>query len=87
MCSSDLCEIYHAGDSDERKVALVNQLKQLDANYPGGLQKYVTNAKRLLEESKSGGEPPPCTSIHEQLLASLKPVCCSLCHSRCMANS
>ncbi|CAL5221642.1 g3868 [Coccomyxa viridis] len=42
------------GDSDDRKMALVNQLKQLDANYPGGLQKYVTNAKRLLEESKSG---------------------------------
>ena len=39
-------------------MALVNQLKQLDANYPGGLQKYVTNAKRLLEDSKSGREPP-----------------------------
>ena len=47
-----------AGDSDDRKMALVDQLKQLDANYPGGLQKYVTNAKRLLEESKSGREPP-----------------------------
>ena len=37
----------------------MNQLKQLDANYPGGLQEYITNAKRLLEVSRSGREPPP----------------------------
>ena len=57
--SDELCETHHAGDCDDKKVVLVEQLKQLNANYPGGLQKYVTNAKRLLEESKSGREPPP----------------------------
>ena len=45
----------------------MNQLKQLDANYPGGLQKYVTNAKRLLEESKSGREPTPVLPLHKLL--------------------
>lgn len=38
----------------------MKQLQQLDANYPGGLQKYITNARRLLEESKSGERPPEC---------------------------
>ena len=57
--SDELCKNNHAGDYDDKKAALVEQLKQLNANYPGGLQKYVTNAKRLLEESKSGREPPP----------------------------
>ena len=61
--SNELCKNKHAGDHDDKKAALVVQLKQLNANYPGGLQKYVTNAKRLLEESKSGREPPPCTAI------------------------
>ena len=36
----------------------MKQLQQLDANYPGGLQKYITNARCLLEESKSGERSP-----------------------------
>ena len=80
-------QMYHAGDSDERKVSLVNQLKQLDANYPGGLQKYVANAKRLLEESKSGNELRPAQPLRAQLWALPKPVCSSLSHSLCTAIS
>ena len=43
-----------AGDDDDRKLALMEQLKQLNASYPGGLKAYITNAKRLLEASKAG---------------------------------
>ena len=43
-----------AGDDDDRKLALMEQLKQLNASYPGGLKAYITNAKRLLEGSKAG---------------------------------
>lgn len=51
----------------------MKQLKQLDADYPGGLQKYITNAKKLLEESRSGGHPNKlflgCDSmLHQALL-------------------
>ena len=35
----------------------MKQLEELNANYPGGLVNYITNARRLLEESKSGGRP------------------------------
>ena len=43
-----------AGDDEDRKLALMGQLKQLNASYPGGLKAYITNAKRLLEASKAG---------------------------------
>ena len=43
-----------AGDDDDRKLALMEQLKQLNASYPGGLKAYITNAKHLLEGSKAG---------------------------------
>ena len=32
-------------------------MAKLDANYPGGLKGYVTNARALLEASSSGANP------------------------------
>lgn len=60
--SDEQMQYCRAGDQDDRKKVLVDQLKQLDANYPGGLQKYITNAKKLLEESKSGMPTLPCAT-------------------------
>lgn len=42
------------GTQDDDKKRLLEQLRLLDANYAGGLVKYITNAKRLLKESKEG---------------------------------
>lgn len=42
------------GTQDDDKRRLLAQLRQLDDNYAGGLIKYITNAKRLLQESKEG---------------------------------
>eukprot|EP00924_Labyrinthula_sp_SR-Ha-C_P004110 augustus_masked-scaffold_3-processed-gene-14.12-mRNA-1 protein AED:0.00 eAED:0.00 QI:51/1/1/1/0/0.5/2/645/596 len=45
------------GTDDEGKVRLAKQLAELDKHYPGGIGKYVTNAKKLLKESKEGVNP------------------------------
>lgn len=41
------------GDSDKKR--LVEQLKALDASYHGGITAYISNAKKLLQDSKEGG--------------------------------
>ena len=40
------------GTDDDKR--LVTQLSHLDANYNGGLQAYIQNAKRLLDDSREG---------------------------------
>ena len=40
------------GIDDEDKVKMLNQLVQLDSNYPGGLRAYTLNARELLLRSK-----------------------------------
>ena len=37
--------------------AVVNQLVHLDKSYPGGLLRYVANARSLLADSKAGTNP------------------------------
>ncbi|KAL3919700.1 MAG: hypothetical protein SGPRY_005536 [Prymnesium sp.] len=39
------------------KARFYAQLEQLDASYPGGLTAYVTNARKLLADSKAGTNP------------------------------
>eukprot|EP00854_Cymbomonas_tetramitiformis_P009790 gene9790-11599_t len=41
----------------EQKTKLVKQLTMLDANYSGGLLKYISNARELLKSSKEGANP------------------------------
>lgn len=41
----------------ENKRKLLEQIKHLDANYSGGLAKYIENAKMLLEQSRKGSNP------------------------------
>jgi len=43
-----------AGQADADKLRLLEQLTHLDANYNGGLAAYITNAKRLLDDSRTG---------------------------------
>ncbi|KAK3237321.1 hypothetical protein CYMTET_52593, partial [Cymbomonas tetramitiformis] len=39
------------------KSKMLKQLAALDANYPGGLLKYISNARTLLKASKEGANP------------------------------
>ena len=43
-----------AGEGDADKRRLLAQLQHLDANYAGGLCKYIQNARKLLHDSKEG---------------------------------
>ena len=45
------------GVDDERKRAFVEQVRQADRGYPGGVAKYVSNARELLRASKEGKNP------------------------------
>lgn len=45
------------GEEDADKLALVAQLSALHAQYPGGLAKYVSNARALLGASAAGENP------------------------------
>lgn len=42
------------GTKDDEKKAFLHQLKHLDGNYAGGLETYLTNAKRLLRDAQDG---------------------------------
>ncbi len=46
-----------AGTSEESKKSFLNALLQVDGSYPGGLDGYLVNAKKLLEESRLGKNP------------------------------
>jgi UDP-sugar pyrophosphorylase len=55
---SHLFEAWPAvGVDDEKKRALAAQLMAADAGYPGGVAKYVENARGLLAASKEGKNP------------------------------
>ncbi|XP_058753226.1 UDP-sugar pyrophospharylase-like [Vicia villosa] len=45
------------GVDDDEKKAFFDQLVLLDSSYPGGLEAYINNAKRLLADSKAGNNP------------------------------
>ncbi|KAL9313661.1 hypothetical protein ACSQ67_019113 [Phaseolus vulgaris] len=45
------------GVDDDHKKAFLDQLTLLDSSYPGGLESYIKNAKRLLADSKAGNNP------------------------------
>ncbi|RDX88972.1 UDP-sugar pyrophosphorylase 1 [Mucuna pruriens] len=45
------------GVDDDQKKAFFEQVILLDSSYPGGLEAYVKNAKRLLADSKAGKNP------------------------------
>eukprot|EP01043_Picozoa_sp_COSAG02_P016247 COSAG02_NODE_711_length_18126_cov_43.786986_6_plen_296_part_00 len=45
------------GADDDGKRALVDQLVELDQQYPGGLLQYHSNAVSLLEDSRAGVNP------------------------------
>mmetsp|Transcript_16396 Transcript_16396/g.34142 ORF Transcript_16396/g.34142 Transcript_16396/m.34142 type:complete len:727 (+) Transcript_16396:144-2324(+) len=46
-----------AGVDDEGKIALAEQIADLDGSYPGGLPAYLSKAKVLLKESADGTNP------------------------------
>ena len=45
------------GDADEDKKRFMAQAATCDAGYPGGIASYVSNALKLLEDSKLGVNP------------------------------
>lgn len=45
------------GEAEADKQRFFAQVAQLDTSYPGGVQAYVSNARRLLADSKSGVNP------------------------------
>lgn len=45
------------GSDDEGKIQLSEQLADLDASYPGGLEAYLSKARVLLKESADGTNP------------------------------
>ncbi|KAK7282682.1 hypothetical protein RIF29_11654 [Crotalaria pallida] len=45
------------GVDDDDKKAFFDQIIRLDSSYPGGLEAYIRNAKRLLADSKAGKNP------------------------------
>jgi len=45
------------GVNDEKKIAFLNQMVELDKNYPEGLAVHQKNAKALLEKSARGENP------------------------------
>lgn len=46
-----------AGEEDEKKKQLCDQIADLDSSYPGGLTSYLSKAKILLKESAEGTNP------------------------------
>lgn len=45
------------GLDDHKKSAFFEQVSRLNSSYPGGLESYIKNAKRLLKESRDGINP------------------------------
>jgi UDP-sugar pyrophosphorylase len=45
------------GQETSDKQRLLSQFRALDARYPGGIERYLQNAERLLEESRCGNTP------------------------------
>lgn len=49
----------HAGEADDSKRRMMQQVVLLDASYHGGLRTYIHNARQLLDDSREG-EQMPC---------------------------
>lgn len=47
----------HPGATDRDRKAFLDQLREVNGGYPGGLVKYIENARRLLAEAKAGVNP------------------------------
>jgi UDP-sugar pyrophosphorylase len=45
------------GINDEAKAAFLKSLTRINASYPGGLAGYISNARKLLAEAKTGANP------------------------------
>ncbi|MEI6891246.1 MAG: UTP--glucose-1-phosphate uridylyltransferase [Pontiella sp.] len=45
------------GTKDAAKTAFLDTLEKINGNYPGGLTGYISNARKLLAESKAGANP------------------------------
>jgi UDP-sugar pyrophosphorylase len=51
-------ETFHSGIAPSRRRHLASQLEEIDQEYQaGGLEGYITNARRLLKASKEGVNP------------------------------
>ena len=45
------------GTNDDAKALFLDALVKINGNYPGGLTGYISNARKLLAESKAGSNP------------------------------
>jgi UDP-sugar pyrophosphorylase len=45
------------GTNDDKKKEFLDSLVKINGNYPGGLTGYISNARKLLAESKAGANP------------------------------
>ncbi len=45
------------GITDEAKAAFLQRLSRINTSYPGGLSGYISNARKLLAEAKTGANP------------------------------
>ena len=45
------------GTCDDAKAAFLQNLTRINHSYPGGLPGYISNARKLLAEAKTGGNP------------------------------
>jgi UDP-sugar pyrophosphorylase len=45
------------GINDEAKAAFLQRLSRINTSYPGGLSGYISNARKLLAEAKTGANP------------------------------
>lgn len=45
------------GINDEAKAAFLKSLARINSSYPGGLTGYISNARKLLAEAKTGANP------------------------------
>jgi UDP-sugar pyrophosphorylase len=61
LLTQDQAHLFQAwpplGTSDNDKLRSLSQLKSLDTSYPGGLVQYIKNARKLLEDSRTGANP------------------------------
>ena len=49
--------LFEGWETRSNKTELLNQFKEVDAGYPGGVVRYVENAKQLLKASQAGENP------------------------------
>lgn len=45
------------GQDDEAKRSMIHSLARIHEGYPGGIMKYLANARHLLSEARKGGNP------------------------------